>query len=254
MEKIKSSRTIVIGLRNSAPPFAMVDAKGKPDGFSWDLCKAVTQKIAESLKTPIEIKVVPVSLPESVPLLNQGKIDLQCGSTTHTVDRAKLVDFSYTIFVSGIVAAYRKDEIKYANPSEFGRVGALAGSTAEKAVGVRVKNLADAQFQGLVPFTSYQDGVKMLKAGQIDTLVADAQLLPMDDRMDIRRQQMTVEPYALMMRKGDTNFVRAVDSALASIFASPAVDAYAAKAKLRVNYMTRDAWVHPGKTPAPPQF
>jgi glutamate/aspartate transport system substrate-binding protein len=254
LDKIQAARAITLGVRNSAPPFASIDAAGKPGGFTWELCQAVVRSLSDALKTPLEIKVVPVSLAESFDLLRSGKIDLQCGSTTHTQARAEQVDFSNTFFVSGIVTAYRTNDVEYASPTEFGRVGALEGSTASKAVAVRTKAMTQRNFKELVPFASYAEGVEMLKAGKIDTLVADGALLPVDPAIAVRRQQLTVEPYALMMRKGDTAFVKAVDLALNAVMKSPAMASWANKARLRVDYMTRDAWVHPDKTPAPPQF
>ena len=253
LDKIQATRTIVLGVRNSAPPFAFVDAVGKPSGFSWDLCQGVVRVLSERLKTPLEIKVVPVSLAESFDLLRTGKIDMQCGSTTHTKEREAQVDFSYTFFVSGIVTAYRTDEVQYANPTEFGRVGALEGSTAGKAVAARAKAMLQSNLKEVVSFPSYAEGINMLKAGKIDTLVADGALLPLDPAVAVRKQQLTVEPYALMMRKNDKAFVQAVDAALAGLMRG-GLDAMAAKAKLRAGYMTRDVWRQPDKTPAPPQF
>jgi glutamate/aspartate transport system substrate-binding protein len=255
LDKIKAAKTITLGVRNSAPPFASIDAAGTPSGFTWELCQAIVRSLSDSLKTPLQIKVVPVSLNDSFELLRNGQIDLQCGSTTHTTERAEKVDFSYTFFVSGVVTAYRTDDVKYASPSEFGRAGALSGSTAAKAVAVRTQSATvQRTIKELVMFASYAEGLEMLKSGKIDTLTADSQLLPTDPAIAVRRQQITVEPYALMMRKGDTAFVKAVDQALVSIMLTPAISTWAANAKLRVNYMTRDAWVHPGRTPAPPQF
>lgn len=254
LARIQATRTISLGVRSNAAPFASIDAAGKPSGFTWELCQAIVRSLSESLKTPLQIKVVPVSVPVPADALSGGQIDLGCGSTTHTSEREEKVDFSHTFFVSGIVAAYRTAEVKYANPTEYGRVGALKESTAAKAIVVRARNASHVNFKELVPFGSYAEGVEMLKAGKIDTILADGGLLPNDPALAVRRQQLTVEPYALIMRKGDKAFVRAVDQALVAIMRSSSIDGLASAAKLRVNHMSREVWSHPDKTPAPPQF
>lgn len=254
LERIQSTKTIRLGLRNSAPPFAWIDEGGKPHGFTWELCNAVVRELSTHLKTPIAIDLVPVSLAQSFEYLGNGRIDMQCGSTTHNVEREARIDFSYTFFVAGIVVAYRSSEPRFAAPNAFGRVGALQGSTAEKAVTARAATTGEQNYVGLTPFKSYAEGVEMLKAGKVDTLAADGPLLPPDPAISVRQQRITIEPYALMMRKGDTAFVKTVDSALATIMRSPEIAKFAERAKLRVDYMTREIWRHPDRSPAPPQF
>ncbi|MFV0680932.1 transporter substrate-binding domain-containing protein [Ottowia sp.] len=251
LERLQTTKTITLGVRNSAAPFASINAQGQAAGFTWDLCKAVVNALSETLQSPLEIKVVPVSLEESFTMLRDSKIDMQCGSTTHTQERAQRVNFSYSLFISGIAVAYRTEDAQYANPDKYGRIGALKGSTAAKIATIRAKRDNAAT---VVPLESYEQGIEWLKAGKIDTFAADGQLIPQDSEISVRRQQLTVEPYALMLPKDDEAFSKAVDSVLAAIMRGPLMDKLAKQHKLRVNFMTRDIWVHPDRTPAPPQF
>ena len=104
----------------------------------------------------------------------------------------------------------------------------------------------------LTPVPSYAEGVRLLKAGQIDTLVADELLIPKDAAIALRPEQLTVEPCALVMRKGDAAFVDAVDKALHKILGGAQGKQLAQDSGLKVDHLTRDAWQSPNKQPAPP--
>ena len=101
------------------------------------------------------MKFEPVTLGESFDLLKQGRIDLHCGSTANTAERAKAVDFSNTFFVSRVVAAHRKQDAKFASAREFGRTGVLQGSTAQTLMQVYAAKKASTLALGPVkPFAS----------------------------------------------------------------------------------------------------
>ena len=253
LAKIRSEGVIRLGVRDNAAPFASVDAKGKPAGFTWELCRALVKNLEAELARPIEIKVVPNAVAAPFDLLKDGRIDVQCGSTTHTTERAQQAEFSSTFFVSGIAVAYRKEDVQFASPLKFGRVAVLAGSTAAKIMERRLASKGSAAITAIVPVKSYDEGVAKLKAKEADTLFADSVLIPLDPAIDRRRALETVEPYALMMRKGDRAFVDAVDRALAKVLASPQVRQLATDAKLdgKLNILTTEAWRHPSKEPAP---
>ena len=152
--RIKSEGVIHIGVRDSAPPFAYYDAQGRPAGFSWALCQALVKQMEIDLKRPITIQPLPVSLASSFEMLEDGRIDLQCGSTTHTTERARQVDFSSTFFIAGIVTSYRKDEVRFASPLQFGRVGVVAHSTAATIMARRASAKGSAVIEAVVPVAS----------------------------------------------------------------------------------------------------
>lgn len=253
LAKLASTKTITLGVRRDAAPFSYLDAAGKPGGFSWALCQAIVQQLSSDLKTPLQVKFEPVTLVESFERLGDGRIDLHCGSTANTVERAERVAFSNTFFVSRVVAAHRAQDAKFASAREYGRTGVLQGSTAQKLMQTYASKKASTLALGaLTPVPSYAEGVRLLKAGQIDTLVADELLIPKDAAIALRPEQLTVEPYALVMRKGDAAFVDAVDKALHKILGGAQGKQLAQDAGLKVDHLTRDAWQSPNKQPAPP--
>lgn len=256
LAKVRSEGVIRLGVRDNAAPFAYVDAKGKPGGFTWEVCRALVKNLEAELDHPIEIKVVPNAFAAPFDLLKDGRIDMQCGATTHSAERAKQADFSNTFFVSGIAVAYRKEDVQYANPLKFGRVAVLANSTAAKIMERRMGAKGSASIDTMVPVKSYEEGVAKLKAKEADTLFADSVLIPLDPAIDRRRSLETVEPYALMMRKGDRAFVDAVDRALMKVLSGPQARQFATDAKLdgRLNVLTTEAWHRGSKEPAPQMY
>jgi len=253
LAKLASTKTITLGVRRDAAPFSYLDAAGKPGGFSWALCQAIVQQLSSDLKTPLLVKFEPVTLVESFERLGDGRIDLHCGSTANTAERAERVAFSNTFFVSRVVAAHRAQDAKFASAREYGRTGVLQGSTAQKLMQTYASKKASTLALGaLTPVPSYAEGVRLLKAGQIDTLVADELLIPKDAAIALRPEQLTVEPYALVMRKGDAAFVDAVDKALHKILGGAQGKQLAQDSGLKVEHLTRDAWQSPNKQPAPP--
>ena len=256
LAKVRSEGVIRLGVRDNAAPFAYVDAKGKPGGFTWDVCRALVKNLEAELGRPIEIKVVPNAFAAPFDLLKDGRIDMQCGATTHSAERAKQADFSNTFFVSGIAVAYRKEDVQYTNPLKFGRVAVLANSTAAKIMERRMGAKGSASIDTMVPVKSYEEGVAKLKAKEADTLFADSVLIPLDPAIDRRRSLETVEPYALMMRKGDRAFVDAVDRALMKVLSGPQARQFATDAKLdgRLNILTTEAWRRGSKEPAPQMY
>lgn len=256
LAKIRSEGVIRLGVRDNAAPFAYVDAKGKPGGFTWEVCRALVKNLEAELGRPIEIKVVPNAFAAPFDLLKDGRIDMQCGATTHSAERAKQADFSNTFFVSGIAVAYRKEDVQYANSLKFGRVAVLANSTAAKIMERRMGAKGSASIDTMVPVKNYEEGVAKLKAKEADTLFADSVLIPLDPAIDRRRSLETVEPYALMMRKGDRAFVDAVDRALMKVLSGPQARQFATDAKLdgRLNILTTEAWRRGSKEPAPQMY
>lgn len=256
LARIQAEGVIRIGVRDNAPPFAYQDTAGRPAGFSWEVCRALVRELEVQLRRPIEIRTTPVSLPGSFEMLADGRIDLQCGSTTHTAERAQKVDFSHTFFVSGIVVSYRKDEGDYAHPLQFGRVGVVAGSTAEGIMKKRAARGGAARVEAVVPVPGYDAGVEMLKKKQIDTLFADSVLVPLDPDIARRGTLETVEPYALMLRKGDRAFGEQVDRALLNLLHSPAMLQMAQAARLggKINHLTQEIWRRPSRDPAPQMY
>ena len=253
LAKVAASKSITLGVRTDAVPFSYLDAAGKPAGFSWQLCQAIVQQMGDELKTSIAVKFEPVSLFDSFSMLKSGKIDLHCGITSNTGARLAEVDFSDTFYVSRVVAAYRANNPKYASPREFGRTGALRGSTAQGLMQTYAAKKASTMNLGPVrEVSSYAEGVNLLKSNAIDTLVADELMMPKDAEVTLRREELTVEPYALVMRKGDRALQAAVDRAMNKVLGGTQGKQLAANNGIKLDHLTLDAWRKPNKQPAPP--
>src|SRR3982750_3414214 len=101
LKKIRDTGEIRIGYRENSPPFAFVDAQGKPLGYSLDLCEIVVEEIAAELGRDVRPQYRPVTPENRFELVMTGEVDLECGSTTNSADRRKAVAFSPTMFVTG---------------------------------------------------------------------------------------------------------------------------------------------------------
>ena len=109
LKRIRETNTILIGVRESSVPFSFIDAQKQPQGYSVDLCARVADAVKVELKLPkLDVRFIPVTSANRIPALLEGKIDLECGSTTNTRDRQKQVAFAYTTFVAGIKMLAKK--------------------------------------------------------------------------------------------------------------------------------------------------
>ncbi len=252
LAKVAASKSITLGVRRMPRPARTSTARASRLA-SLGRCARPSCSSSAELKTPVAVKFEPVSLGHSFELLRQRRIDLHCGSTANTAERARQVDFSNTFFVSRVVAAHRQQDAKYASARELGRTGVLQGSTPQTLMQTYVAKKASTLALGTVRvLASYDEGAKLLKSGAIDTLVADELLIPRDPAIAQRREQLTVEPYALVVRKGEKAFVDAVNRALDKVVRGPQGKQLAEGDGVKVDHMKVDAWRNPNKQPAPP--
>src|ERR1700721_2872192 len=107
---IKSTHVVHLGYRESSPPFSFIDPSGRPIGYSLELCEAIVDEIgAEVDDSNLKIDYVKVTSDDRIPAVVQGKIDLECGSTTANAERAKQVGFAPLMFVAGTKLMGRED-------------------------------------------------------------------------------------------------------------------------------------------------
>src|ERR1700761_644553 len=133
---IKSSHVVHLGYRESSPPFSFLDASNRPIGYSLELCEAVVEEIgAEVDDANLKIEYVKVTSDDRIPAVVQGKIDLECGSTTANAERAKQVAFSPLMFVAGTKLMVPKDSTISAPKDLQGKtVVVTKGTTNEQAM------------------------------------------------------------------------------------------------------------------------
>ena len=232
MKKIKSSGKIVLGVRDSSIPFSFLDDKQNYQGYSVEICLKIVDSLKKQLGVP-DLKVVmnPVTSSTRIPLMTNGTIDLECGSTSNNLERQKQVSFALTTFVSGARLLVKKS----ANISGLADLkGKVVASTSGSAI---LKELTKLNVEKnldikIMPTKDHSDGFLMLETGRAAAFAMDDILLaglaansksPGD--YSITKESITVEPYAIMLRQNDPAFKKSVDVAVERLFKSGEINA-----------------------------
>lgn len=236
LKKIKDTGTVTIGHRESSIPFSYLDDKQQPIGYSMDLCGKVVDAVKAELKMPnLKVAYQPVTSANRIPLLQNGTIDLECGSTTNSVDRQKQVAFGPTYFVINVSAAVKKDSgIKTFADLNGKTVASTSGTTSipllrgyQKAQGIDFKELQakdHAESMQLVATDRAQAFIMddILLAGQIANQQTPGAYM-------ILPESLRTEPYSMMLRKDDPQFKALVDRAVGAAYKSGEIDKIYAK-------------------------
>ena len=261
LARIKETREITLGVRESARPFSYLNEQKQPVGYSVDLCLAAVDEIKRTLKLPdLKVNYKVVSGPERIPKLESGEIDLECGSTTNTKARQEKVAFSYTIFVAGIRVLVPKGT-KVESVKDLGGlpVALSKGTTSEKLFTQLAASEVKMQ---LSTFASNGEAYKALKEGKVRAFPQDDSLLVgmvshdnAQAQMELGSVALSVEPYAIMLRKGDAALGAVVDRTLSRLYAAGEIEGLYRKwfATERINIqmgrLTRDSFTRPNKEP-----
>ena len=224
LDRIRQNKTIHIAYREDAPPFSYRNGAGEPAGFMVDLCKAVVQKLSEQLSLPsLSIAFVPVSARDRFEAIRQHKADLLCEPTSDTLSRRELVDFSVATFVDGASLMIRPDGPHDLQALAGRKIGVLAGTTTEEALGNSLKSAGLTA--DIIPAKTHAEGLAMLDDAKISAYFADRSILvilimnsKMPENLALADVYLTVEPYALALPRGDEDFRLAVDRALSHIY------------------------------------
>jgi glutamate/aspartate transport system substrate-binding protein len=225
IDKIRSTKTILLGHRESSVPFSFVGPDKKAAGYSVDLCTRVAADLQRTLQIPdLQVRWVPVTVDSRIPALLDGRIDLECGSTTNTLSRQEQVDFSLTTFITGgsllaLAGAQLGTDLRGV------RVGVIPGTTTEQ---VLREALAKAGSNAvLVPVKDHAEGLTAVESRTVDAYASDRVILiglaaasRDPSRFALADTYFSYEPYALMMRRGDPAFRLAVNRVLARLYRS----------------------------------
>ncbi len=227
LTKVKESGTFVIGYREDAKPFSYLDESGAPAGYSVDLCKRVAAAVKQAVGSgTITVEFKPVTAENRIDMVATGDVDIECGSSTHTIDRRQKVGFTLTTFVDGAEMLVRTGTGVGDLPDLSGRkVGVLGGTTTETGLRAALTgSLIDAD---VVTFDRHEAGIAALEAEQIDAYFADRTLLiGLADvakdagKLELSGRFYSYEPYGLMIRRDDDDFRLVADQTLASIYRS----------------------------------
>ena len=227
LDKIKRTGTITIGHRDASIPFSYYDANQRPVGYSIDICNRIVAAIKNELKLPsIQINYQLVTSANRIPLMANGTIDLECGSTTNNLERQKQVWFTNTHFVTANRWVAKKSaNLKSLNDLKGKTVVSTAGTTNIK----QITELNTQQNLGLniISANGHPEAFQMVETGRAVAFVMDDILLyslaaqsrtPND--YAISPVALSVEPYGIMLRKDDVAFKKVVDKATADLFTS----------------------------------
>jgi ABC-type amino acid transport substrate-binding protein len=227
LDKIKRTGEFVIGYRADASPLSYKNGDGEPSGYSVDLCRRIAVGVKKHLAaTDIETKFVQITADERLSAVVDGKVDIECGSTTITLSRQEKVDFSMPTFVTGgsilsLAAAGIQDISDLAGK----KVGVARGTTTVEQLKKHLaENLIDAK---IVILDNRKEGMRQLGQGAIDALASDQIVLigqviesANPQRYSIIDDIYSYEPYGFAMRRNDAEFRLVVNSAIAQIFRS----------------------------------
>ncbi|NRT56140.1 amino acid ABC transporter substrate-binding protein [Sphaerotilus uruguayifluvii] len=269
LDKIKSSGTITLGVRESSGALGFTLGDGKYVGFHTEMAERVASDLRKKLGlSSLTVKYQPVTSQNRIPLVENGTVDLECGSTTNNAARQKQVSFAVTTYVEEVrIAVKASSGITSIAQLNGKNVATTTGTTSvqllrkhEKANGVDFKEVFGKD---------HADSFLLLDSGRADAFVMDGQILagniaksknPKDFR--IVGEVLNVEPIACMLRKDDTEFKAAVDDSIKGMiksgdlaklydkwFMQPIPPSNTAVG-LPLSEATKAAWAHPNDKPA----
>jgi glutamate/aspartate transport system substrate-binding protein len=228
LKSIKETGTITIGYRESSIPFSYLDDNQKPIGFAMDICAKIVDAVKKELKLDkLEVKLAPVTSSNRIPLLANGTIDLECGSTTNNAERQKQVAFTNTHFLTASRYVFKKS-------SSIASIDALKGKQVVSTAGTtNIKQLTEANAaRGLgatiIPAKDHAEAFLMVETDRAVAFVMDDILLASlvagskdPSAYAISKDAFSKpEPYGIMLRKDDPAFKKVVDAATAALYTS----------------------------------
>ena len=231
LKKIKDSGTITIGHRDASLPFSYYDDKQQPIGYAMDLCAKIVDAVKAELKMPnIKTNYQLVTSANRIPLMANGTIDLECGSTTNNVARQEQVWFTMTHFVTANRWVFKKS-------ANIKKLEDLKGKTIVSTAGTtNIKQITELNGQNnlgmnIISANGHPEAFQMVETGRAVAFVMDDILLyslasqsrnPKD--YAISTVALSVEPYGIMLRRDDPAFKKVVDNAMIQTYKSGAIN------------------------------
>ena len=227
MARIRAHGEVVIGYRQSSIPFSFLDTSQKPVGYTIDLCMAVVDALRRKTSRPdLKVRYVPVDLSTVIPLLQNGSIDMECGSTVHTLKRAEQVDFSF-------ITAAAADHLLVKADSKVQEIEDLAGQTLAVPAGSTNAALAQSintQKQLNIRFIFVKDqaeGFLTLSTGRAAAYMSDDVILSglrqrsgKPAAFRITGRNLSYLPYGIVIAPNNSALANTINSTLAGIFKS----------------------------------
>jgi glutamate/aspartate transport system substrate-binding protein len=231
LKKIKDTGVISLGYRESSIPFSYYDEQQNVIGYSHEFMMKIVDAVKQKLNTPdLKIKLTPVTPQNRIPLVQNGTVDLECGSTTNNMEREQQVTFSNTIFVIGTRLMTRKDSgIKDWLDLKGKTVVTTAGTTSERLL--RRMNQDKGMGMNIISAKDHEEAFQALASGRASAFMMDDALLAGERAKSGHPTEFVIlgapqseEAYGCMMRKNDPEFKKVVDGAIAKIETSGEAD------------------------------
>jgi glutamate/aspartate transport system substrate-binding protein len=228
LKKVKDTGTITIGYRDSSIPFSYLDDNQKPIGFAIDICRVIVDGVKAELKLDkLQVEFTPVTSSTRIPLLANGTIDLECGSTTNNPERLKQVAFTNTHFLTATRFVSKK-------ASKLDSIDDLKGKSVASSSGTtNIKQLTEANAArnlgiNIIPAKEHAESFLMVETDRAVAAVLDDILLASfvagskdPGAYVISKDAFSKpEPYGIMMRKDDPAFKKVVDAATSALYKS----------------------------------
>jgi len=218
LANIKKTHVVRLGYRESSPPFSFLDQSNRPIGYSLELCEAIVEEIGVEVDdVNLRIEYVKVTSDDRIAAVVQGKIDLECGSTTANAERGKQVAFSPLMFVAGT-------KLMVPKPSAVSAVTDLKGKTVVVTKGTtneQAMHAADKKFQlllNIVTSPDHEQSYQMLADGKADAFATDDILLygliarhKARDRFKVVGDYLSYDPYGIMFPRGEPQLKAVVE-------------------------------------------
>ena len=231
LKKVKDSGSITLGIRESSYPLSYLDEKQQPIGYHIDICNRIVDAVKARLKLPaLKVQHQAVTSQNRIPLVANGTVDLECGSTTNNEARQKQVAFAPTTFVTNVRMAVKKSSgIKSLEQLGGKPVATTTGTTSvqlmrahEKGKGIDFKEVYGKD---------HADSFLMLETDRAVAFVMDDNLLAgliatskAPNNYAIVGEVLSIEPIAIMLRRGDPEFKKLVDDAVKALMKSGEID------------------------------
>ena len=227
LKQISETKVVKLAHRTDAKPFSFVNVQGQPDGYTVDLCKFVVHSLELQLDAKLTIAWVPVDTQSRFDAVATGLADMECGSSTVSFERMTKVDFSSFVFMENTGVLVRTSS-GVSSVGDLGgkKIAVIAGTTNEIAL---KRELQRRQLQtSLVRVKDRQEGMAELENGAVDGFASDKLLLIGAQNADASTYKMlpenlSYEPYAIALPRGDSAFRLAVNKGLSQLYSSPEI-------------------------------
>lgn len=236
LKKIKDTGSITIGYRESSIPFSYLDDKQQPVGYAMDLCMKIVEAVKSDLKLPnLKVNLQPVTSANRIPLMQNGTIDIECGSTTNSVARQEQVSFGPTYFVINVTAAVKKKSgIKSLTDLNGKTISTTQGTTSvpllkkyEKTANISVKEIYGKDHAESFLLLAQDRSAAFI----MDDILLAGQIANSGKPGDfvILKESLRQEPYSMMLRKDDPAFKALVHKTIGGVMKSGEVNKIYAK-------------------------